>query len=124
MQGMCAQVLHIEPAFNWATEYQAASRVYRIGQTEEVEIIRLFTKGTYQELHEFFMLQKANLIFAAFSALQEASDMVDDRESLSPTAIALRAFGIFRSRVKQLLDLQSSKDIAKDSAKGKGRADA
>lgn len=119
MQGMCCVVIHIEPAFNWATEYQAASRVYRIGQTEPVEIIRLFTEGTYQELHEFFMLQKANTMFAAFEALQQASELVPGRETMTASEIALGAFGMYRGRVKDMVNLQSSKDAAKIKGKGK-----
>jgi hypothetical protein len=122
MQGMCCEVIHIEPAYNWATEYQAASRIYRIGQTEKVEIVRLFTEDTYQELHEFFMLNKANSMFAAFQALQDASDRVEGRDQKSAAEIAMGAFGMFRGRVKELRDLQSSKDVAKMSAKGKGLA--
>jgi SNF2 family DNA or RNA helicase len=43
----CADVLIVEPAFNYATEHQGYARCYRIGQTEEVDITRLFVEETY-----------------------------------------------------------------------------
>ncbi|KAH7096015.1 P-loop containing nucleoside triphosphate hydrolase protein [Paraphoma chrysanthemicola] len=114
MQGKCCQVMLIEPAYNWATEYQAASRVYRIGQELEVEILRLFTEDTYQEMHEFAMVKKADSMFAAFQQLTTDSQKIPGRDEMTPSEVALAAFGMYRGRVKELRDVQSSKDVAKE----------
>lgn len=74
MQHQCANVIVTEPGYYWVTEYQSYSRVYRIGQELKVEIARLFTEGTYQKMHEYFMLRKAKSMFAAFKELQVAGN--------------------------------------------------
>jgi len=121
-QHRCATVVHVEPAFNWATEHQAASRVHRFGQEQAVEIVRLFTEGTYQELHEAGMIMKAKSMFAAFGELQSASEGLEDREKMTTEEIAKGAFGIVRDRVRDRddKDVQSAKEDAITKAKGKG----
>lgn len=42
-------VVHYDPWWNPAVEEQATDRVYRIGQTNSVHVIRLITKGTIEE---------------------------------------------------------------------------
>jgi hypothetical protein len=120
MQHQCANVIVAEPGYNWATEHQGTSRVYRIGQELEVEIIRLFTEGTYQELHEFFMLRKAKAMFAAFKELQVAGQEVADtiKSSQDEGEVAMAAFGIFRRRVLEA----KAVGVSKEEAKGKGKA--
>ncbi|KAI4671442.1 uncharacterized protein J4E88_009107 [Alternaria novae-zelandiae] len=122
-QHRCATVHHVEPAFDWATEHQAGTRVYRIGQEQEVEIVRLFTEGTYQELHEAGMIKKANSMFAAFGELQSASESLEDREIMTTEEIAKGAFGIVRDRVRGRddKDVQSAKEDVITKAKGKAR---
>ncbi|KAI4667188.1 uncharacterized protein J4E79_001873 [Alternaria viburni] len=90
---------------------------------EEVEIVRLFTEGTYQELHEAGMIKKANSMFAAFGELQSASESLEDRENMTTEEIAKGAFGIVRDRVRGRddKDVQSAKEDAITKAKGKAR---
>lgn len=71
--------------------------MYRIGQKEEVEIVRLFTEGTYQEIHKANMVSKANLMFSAFQVLKDAEDEM--RHSSSREEMAMNAFGICRAGV-------------------------
>ena len=111
-QNRCATVLHVEPAYNWPTEYQAHSRVYRIGQRGQVEIVRLFTEKTYQEIHEYHMVSKASSMFAAFQSLKNAVDQVD--KSVSREDMAMSAFGICRRRVKFAENISSAKLQAKE----------
>lgn len=49
-------VIHFDPWWNPAVEDQASDRVYRIGQTKSVHIIKLLTKGTIEE--KIFRLQQ------------------------------------------------------------------
>jgi hypothetical protein len=39
-----------------------------------MEIVRLFTESTYQEIYEHHMVSKASSMFAAFQSLKEAVD--------------------------------------------------
>lgn len=102
-------MLHVEPAYNWPTEYQAHSRVYRIGQREEVEIVRLFTENTYQEIHEHHMVSKASSIFAAFQSLKEAQDQVDASADMGTWRWARSVFTAVASSSQRISAAQSYK---------------
>lgn len=52
-------VVHYDPWWNPAVEEQATDRVYRIGQENSVQIIKLIAKGTIEE--KIFELQKEKL---------------------------------------------------------------
>jgi hypothetical protein len=128
MQHRCADVILAEPAYNWATEHQGSSRVYRIGQEEEVHISRLFVEGTYQETHEYFMHQKAASMFAAFIELNDAhraaATAIGSGGTADKAEIARAAFGMFRLRVLNRDDVADSKKEAKERSKGKGKGPA
>lgn len=49
-------VVHFDPWWNPAVEEQATDRVYRMGQTNSVQVIKLITKGTIEE--KIFLLQQ------------------------------------------------------------------
>lgn len=49
-------VIHFDPWWNPAVEDQASDRAHRIGQTKNVHVIRLLTKGTIEE--KIFKLQQ------------------------------------------------------------------
>lgn len=61
-------VIHIDPWWNPAVEDQASDRAHRIGQTKNVHVIRLLTKGTIEE--KIFKLQqkKQDLFHAVIEA--------------------------------------------------------
>ena len=42
-------VIHYDPWWNPAVEEQAADRAYRLGQTRDVQVLKLITKGTIEE---------------------------------------------------------------------------
>lgn len=49
-------VIHFDPWWNPAVEDQATDRAYRIGQKNNVQVIKLITKGTIEE--KIYELQK------------------------------------------------------------------
>lgn len=55
-QHQCCTVFMVEPGCNLAMEMQIGQRVHRFGQTEDVEVVRLFVEDTYNEIQENFML--------------------------------------------------------------------
>lgn len=53
-------VIHYDPWWNPAVEEQATDRVYRIGQKNSVQVIKLITKGTIEEkIYKLQMSKKA-----------------------------------------------------------------
>ncbi|MEG2511729.1 MAG: SNF2 helicase associated domain-containing protein [Acetivibrio sp.] len=64
-------VIHFDPWWNPAVEEQATDRVYRIGQTNTVHVIKLITKGTIEE--KIYKLQKRK---------RELSDSVIDAKEI------------------------------------------
>lgn len=54
-------VIHYDPWWNPAVEEQATDRVYRIGQTNNVNVIKLITKGTIEEKIYKLQEKKRNL---------------------------------------------------------------
>ena len=52
-------VIHVDPWWNPAVEQQATDRAYRIGQTKNVQVIKLVTKGTIEE--KIYELQQRKL---------------------------------------------------------------
>ena len=55
-------VIHVDPWWNPAVEQQATDRAYRIGQTKNVQVIKLVTKGTIEEKIYDLQQQKISLI--------------------------------------------------------------
>lgn len=49
-------VIHFDPWWNPAVEEQATDRVYRIGQKNSVQVIKLITRDTIEE--KIYKLQK------------------------------------------------------------------
>lgn len=54
-------VIHFDPWWNPAVEEQATDRVYRIGQRNKVNVVRLLTKGTIEEKIYNLQEKKRNL---------------------------------------------------------------
>lgn len=52
-------VIHVDPWWNPAVEQQATDRAYRIGQTRNVQVIKLIAKGTIEE--KIYELQQRKL---------------------------------------------------------------
>jgi hypothetical protein len=102
---MYCTVFHVELAFKWETEYWMFPRTYCIDQNEEIDVLRLFTEGMFQEMHKFFRTQKTHTMSAAFIALNSPSARVEDQEIITSAEIAMAAFGIVRGRVKELRDV-------------------
>lgn len=61
-------VIHYDPWWNPAVEEQATDRVYRIGQKNNVTVIRLITKGTIEEKIYKLQEKKRNLADSVIKA--------------------------------------------------------
>jgi SNF2 family DNA or RNA helicase len=61
-------VIHYDPWWNPAAEDQATDRVHRIGQTKNVFVYRLITRGTVEEKIIRLQNQKRDLVDSIISA--------------------------------------------------------
>jgi SNF2 family DNA or RNA helicase len=61
-------VIIYDPWWNPAVEQQAMDRVYRIGQTKEVFVYKLITKGTVEEKILALQKKKKSLIDAVITS--------------------------------------------------------
>ena len=55
-------VLHVDPWWNPAVEDQATDRAYRLGQKNNVQVVRLITKDTVEEKIYDLQQKKKHLI--------------------------------------------------------------
>lgn len=55
-------VIHVDPWWNPAVEQQATDRAYRLGQTKNVQVIKLISKGTIEEKIYELQQSKQSLI--------------------------------------------------------------
>lgn len=67
------KVIHIDPWWNPAVENQATDRAHRIGQKNEVDVIKLITKGTIEEKIMILKEEKSKMI----------SELLDDNENIN-----------------------------------------
>ena len=61
-------VIHYDPWWNPAVEDQATDRVYRIGQKNSVNVVKLITKGTIEEKIYKLQEKKKNLADSVIKA--------------------------------------------------------
>jgi DNA excision repair protein ERCC-6-like 2 len=78
------KVVVVDPNWNPAYDLQAQDRAYRIGQTRDVEVFRLVSKGTVEEIvyaRQIYKQQQANIGYNAsverryFKGVQDQKDM-------------------------------------------------
>lgn len=77
------KVVVVDPNWNPAYDLQAQDRAYRIGQTRDVEVFRLVSQGTLEEIvyaRQIYKQQQANIGYTAsterryFQGVQDAKD--------------------------------------------------
>jgi SNF2 family DNA or RNA helicase len=66
-------VIHVDPWWNPAVEDQATDRCYRIGQTRNVHVIKLLTKGTIEE--KIYRLQQKKQRLAE-AVIEKQEDLI------------------------------------------------
>ncbi|GAB7366898.1 hypothetical protein MBLNU230_g1259t1 [Neophaeotheca triangularis] len=118
----CCTVVILEPAFNEASEVQASHRVYRIGQTEPVEVIRLFTENTYNEMQEWRMAMKVSPYLQVTQATVDEIEKSDD--AVSGAELAQMAFGQVRKRYRYARLDKDKKKQADDAKSDKANTKA
>lgn len=130
------KVVVVDPNWNPAYDLQAQDRAYRIGQTRDVEVFRLVSVGTVEEIvyaRQIYKQQQANIGYNAsverryFSGVQDQKDMKGEifglrnlfapikgnvklRDIVNKTNIAETRAGVEIAD----LDLEASQEAAED----------
>ena len=93
------KVVVVDPNWNPSHDLQAQDRAYRIGQTRDVEVFRLISAGTIEEIvyaRQIYKQQQANIGYNAsserryFQGVQERTDMKGEIFGLSNLLISVR----------------------------------
>ncbi|KAI9801340.1 MAG: hypothetical protein M1825_003318 [Sarcosagium campestre] len=79
----CHNVVFLEPAVNANTLWQAIGRVHRIGQTEVVRVLILFTDGTFNRTVGYNQRKKYAAEVTGINAGDAAADEAGDEETRS-----------------------------------------
>ncbi len=66
-------VIHLDPWWNYSKEAQASDRVYRIGQTKDVKVYKLISKGTVEE----------NVIYLQNKKKELAQEILSDSDKMT-----------------------------------------
>ena len=112
------KVVVVDPNWNPAYDLQAQDRAYRIGQTRDVEVFRLVSVGTVEEIvyaRQIYKQQQANIGYNAsverryFIGVQDQKDMKGEIFGLS------NLFAPLQSNVK-LRDIVNKTNIAETRA--------
>ena len=74
-------VLHLDPWWNPSAEEQANDRAHRIGQTKEVEVIKLVAKGTIEEKIILLQEDKRHLINSVLTTELKENNIIDKLSS-------------------------------------------
>ena len=77
------KVVVVDPNWNPAYDLQAQDRAYRIGQTRDVEVFRLVSAGTIEEIvyaRQIYKQQQANIGYAASSERRYFRGVQDEKE--------------------------------------------
>ncbi|KAF2716152.1 hypothetical protein K431DRAFT_236002 [Polychaeton citri CBS 116435] len=77
------KVVVVDPHWNPAVDQQAQDRAYRIGQTRDVEVFRLVSAGTIEEIvyaRQIYKQQQANIGYNASSERRYFAGVQDQKE--------------------------------------------
>lgn len=113
------KVVVVDPNWNPSHDLQAQDRAYRIGQTRDVEVFRLVSAGTIEEIvyaRQIYKQQQANIGYNAsserryFQGVQERTDMKGEIFGLS------NLFELRREGTVVLKDIVNKTNVAESRA--------
>jgi SNF2 family DNA or RNA helicase len=112
------KVVVVDPNWNPAYDLQAQDRAYRIGQTRDVEVFRLVSVGTVEEIvyaRQIYKQQQANIGYSA-SVERRYFSGVQDQKGMKGEIFGLRnLFAPLRGNVR-LRDIVNKTNVAETRA--------
>lgn len=112
------KVVVVDPNWNPAYDLQAQDRAYRIGQTRDVEVFRLVSQGTLEEIvyaRQIYKQQQANIGYNATSERRYFQG-VQDRKDQKGEIFGLQNLFAFQNENQVLRDIVNKTNIAESKA--------
>ncbi|KAF2653514.1 hypothetical protein K491DRAFT_694687 [Lophiostoma macrostomum CBS 122681] len=115
------KVVVVDPNWNPAWDLQAQDRAYRIGQTRDVEVFRLISSGTIEEIvyaRQIYKQQQANIGYTASEERRYFKGVMDNTDKAGELFGARNLFS-FEDNGLLLRDIVQKTNIAETKAKVK-----
>ncbi|KAL2426705.1 DNA excision repair protein ERCC-6-like 2 [Exophiala dermatitidis] len=112
------KVVVVDPHWNPAYDLQAQDRAYRIGQTRDVEVFRLISQGTLEEIvyaRQIYKQQQANIGYTATSERRYFQG-VQDRKDQKGEIFGIQNLFAFQGENQVLRDIVNKTNIAESKA--------
>lgn len=112
------KVVIVDPNWNPSYDLQAQDRAYRIGQTRDVEVFRLISQGTLEEIvyaRQIYKQQQANIGYNATSERRYFQG-VQDRKDQKGEIFGLKNLFAFQNENQVLRDIVNKTNIAESKA--------
>jgi DNA excision repair protein ERCC-6-like 2 len=112
------KVVVVDPNWNPAYDLQAQDRAYRIGQTRDVEVFRLVSQGTLEEIvyaRQIYKQQQANIGYNATSERRYFQG-VQDRKDQKGEIFGLTNLFAYQTENVVLRDIVNKTNIAESRA--------
>ena len=112
------KVVVVDPNWNPAYDLQAQDRAYRIGQTRDVEVFRLVSQGTLEEIvyaRQIYKQQQANIGYNATSERRYFQG-VQDRKDKKGEIFGLTNLFAYQNENVVLRDIVNKTNIAESRA--------
>ena len=112
------KVVVVDPNWNPSYDLQAQDRAYRIGQTRDVEVFRLISQGTMEEIvyaRQIYKQQQANIGYNATSERRYFRG-VQDRADQKGEIFGLKNLFAFQGEAHVLRDIVNKTNIAESKA--------
>ncbi|EXJ83299.1 hypothetical protein A1O1_06918 [Capronia coronata CBS 617.96] len=112
------KVVVVDPNWNPSYDLQAQDRAYRIGQTRDVEVFRLVSQGTMEEIvyaRQIYKQQQANIGYTATSERRYFHG-VQDRKDQKGEIFGLQNLFAFQNENQVLRDIVNKTNIAESKA--------
>ncbi|KIX08196.1 uncharacterized protein Z518_02852 [Rhinocladiella mackenziei CBS 650.93] len=112
------KVVVVDPNWNPSYDLQAQDRAYRIGQTRDVEVFRLISQGTLEEIvyaRQIYKQQQANIGYNATSERRYFQG-VQDRKDQKGEIFGLQNLFAYQNENQVLRDIVNKTNIAESKA--------
>ncbi|KIW19055.1 hypothetical protein PV08_03345 [Exophiala spinifera] len=112
------KVVIVDPNWNPSFDLQAQDRAYRIGQTRDVEVFRLVSQGTMEEIvyaRQIYKQQQANIGYNATSERRYFQG-VQDRKDQKGEIFGLQNLFAYQNENQVLRDIVNKTNVAESKA--------
>ncbi|KAJ9645474.1 hypothetical protein H2204_001054 [Knufia peltigerae] len=112
------KVVIVDPNWNPSYDLQAQDRAYRIGQTRDVEVFRLVSQGTLEEIvyaRQIYKQQQANIGYSATSERRYFQGVQDNKDQKGEI-FGLQNLFAYQNENQVLRDIVNKTNVAESKA--------